>query len=127
MPSDPCIRRKSGSKPPALQNFPCTLESGSMSHGKRGRMRNLFFLLCTAAALLAIPGYPQTEKPWRQLFNGKDLNGWKHVGPGNMTAENGLIQTHGGMGLLYWTEGKVGDRPVPVASQMRDPIPTSGT
>ena len=37
---------------------------------------------------------------WKQLFDGKDLIGWKHVGPGNMSVENGLIQTHGGMGLL---------------------------
>jgi len=25
---------------------------------------------------------------------------------GNMTVENGLIQTHGGMGLLYWTAAR---------------------
>src|SRR5258707_15867801 len=72
-------------------------------------MRNLLFLLFSAAALLAIPGHSQTEKPWRQPFNGKDLNGWKHVGPGNMTAEKNLIQKHGNMGLLYWTEGKGAD------------------
>ncbi|HLX75475.1 MAG TPA: hypothetical protein VKR26_12090, partial [Terriglobales bacterium] len=24
---------------------------------------------------------------WRQLYNGKDLKGWKHVGPGYMTVE----------------------------------------
>ena len=40
---------------------------------------------------------------WRQLFNGKDLTGWKHVGNGYMTVDDGIIQTHGGMGLLYWT------------------------
>jgi hypothetical protein len=22
---------------------------------------------------------------WTQIFDGKDLTGWKHVGPGNMT------------------------------------------
>ena len=39
---------------------------------------------------------------WQQIFNGKDLTGWKHVGPGFMTVEpDGLIHTHGGMGLLY--------------------------
>ena len=38
---------------------------------------------------------------WQQLFNGKDLTGWKHVGPGGDTVEDGLIRTHGGMGLLY--------------------------
>src|SRR6266403_2050507 len=79
-----------------------------MCCGKRGPMRHLLFLILGAAAVLAIPGYSQTEKPWQQLFNGKDLTGWKHVGPGNMTVENGLIQTHGGMGLLYWTPGKPG-------------------
>ena len=42
---------------------------------------------------------------WQQLFNGKDLTGWKHVGPGGDTVEDGLIRTHGGMGLLYWTGG----------------------
>ena len=46
---------------------------------------------------------------WIQLFNGKDLSGWKHVGPGYMTVEDGLIHTHGGMGLLYWTAGKLSD------------------
>src|ERR1700735_2691206 len=46
---------------------------------------------------------------WQQLFNGKDLTGWKHVGPGNDTVEDGLIHTHGGMGLLYWTGGKIGN------------------
>jgi hypothetical protein len=45
-------------------------------------MRNLFFLILIGAVALAIPGYSQTEKPWRQIFNGKDLTGWKHVGPG---------------------------------------------
>ena len=37
---------------------------------------------------------------WQQLFNGKDLTGWKHVGPGGDTVEDGLIRTHGGMGCL---------------------------
>jgi hypothetical protein len=89
-------------------------------------MRNLFFLLLAAAAALAIPGYSQTEKPWQQLFNGKDLTGWQHVGPGNMTVENGLIQTHGGMGLLYWTAGKVGNCRIRVVFKMRDHNSNSG-
>ena len=46
------------------------------------------------------------DTTWRDLFNGKDLTGWQHVGPGYMTVENGLIQTHGGMGLLYWKPQK---------------------
>src|SRR5579862_8360117 len=58
---------------------------------------------------------------WTQLYDGKDLNGWKHVGPGHMTVEDdGLIHTHGGMGLLYWTGGKVGDCVIRVVFRMRD-------
>src|SRR5438445_9495716 len=57
---------------------------------------------------------------WKQLFDGKDLVGWKHVGPGEMTVEDGLIRTHGGMGLLYWTGGKLGDCAIRVVYKMRD-------
>jgi len=46
---------------------------------------------------------------WQQLFNGKDLTGWKHVGPGSMSVEDGMIRGHGGMGLLYWTKEKFGN------------------
>jgi hypothetical protein len=64
---------------------------------------------------------------WKQLFNGKDLTGWKHVGPGNMTVNSdGLIQTHAGMGLLYWTGGKVGNCVIRVVFKMRDKNDNSG-
>jgi len=48
----------------------------------------------------------QTDTGWRQLFNGKNLDGWKQVGPGSRYVENGLTGSHGGMGLLYWTKEK---------------------
>jgi hypothetical protein len=63
---------------------------------------------------------------WQQLFNGKDLTGWKHVGPGGDTVEEGLIRTHGGMGLLYWTGGKIGDCQIHVVYKMRDVNDNSG-
>ena len=63
---------------------------------------------------------------WIQLFDGKDLNGWKHVGPGSMTVENGLIHTHGGMGLLYWTGGTIGNCVLRVVYKMRDQNDNSG-
>jgi len=69
--------------------------------------------------------YAQTDD-WKQLFDGKDLIGWKHVGPGFMTVEDGLIQTHGGMGLLYWTGGKLGDCTISVVFRMRDKDDNSG-
>src|SRR5215212_841188 len=46
------------------------------------------------------------EKGWKQLFNGKDLSGWKHVGKGDMLVEDGLIHGKGGMGLLYYPKQK---------------------
>jgi hypothetical protein len=63
---------------------------------------------------------------WTQLFNGKDLTGWKHTGPGYMTVENGEIQTHGGMGLLYWNGGKVGNCIIRIVFHMRDENDNSG-
>ena len=80
---------------------------------------------CVGLSCLALAAPPQS-KEWKPLFNGKDLAGWKHVGPGSMTVEDGLIRTHGGMGLLYWTEGKVGNCRIRVVYKMRDMNDNSG-
>jgi len=85
-----------------------------------------WILLLTVLLLPALaPAQTQTEE-WKQLFDGKDLTGWKHVGPGSMTVEDGLIRTHGGMGLLYWTGGKLGDCVIRVVFKMRDHNDNSG-
>lgn len=63
---------------------------------------------------------------WRPLFNGKDLTGWKHVGPGEMVVEDGLIRGHGGMGMLYWTGEKFGNCKIRVVFKMRDENSNSG-
>ena len=57
---------------------------------------------------------------WRQLFNGKDLAGWKNEGPGYVSIEDGLLRGNGGMGLLYWSEEKFGDCVIRVVFKMRD-------
>lgn len=85
--------------------------------------------LAPAAFLIAAPAQNAcTGDPaqWRSIFNGKDLTGWKHVGPGYMTVEDGLIQTHGGMGLLYWTGGPIADCTIRVVFRMRDEDDNSG-
>ena len=85
-----------------------------------------WILLLTLLLLPALaPAQTQTEE-WKQLFDGKDLTGWKHVGPGSMTVEDGLIRTHGGMGLLYWTGGKLGGCVIRVVFKMRDHNDNSG-
>jgi hypothetical protein len=63
---------------------------------------------------------------WRQLFNGKDLTGWKHVGPGERYVEDGLLKSRGGMGLLYWPGEKFGNCKIRVVYQMRDENSNAG-
>jgi len=84
------------------------------------------FVLFFAILSLSVLGGQAQEGEWKQLFNGKDLTGWKHVGPGQMVVEDGLIKTQGGMGLLYWTGGKVGDCVIRVVWKMRDKNDNSG-
>lgn len=83
------------------------------------------YLLAFVILLVCLPVHAQSDE-WKQLFDGKDLTGWKHVGPGYMTVEDGLIHTHGGMGLLYWTGGKLGDCEIRVVYKMRDHNDNSG-
>jgi hypothetical protein len=85
----------------------------------------LRFALSLLLVLASLFAQAQTDE-WKQLFDGKDLTGWKHVGPGSMTVEDGMIRTHGGMGLLYWTGGKLGDCTLRVVFKMRDHDDNSG-
>jgi hypothetical protein len=75
----------------------------------------------TAATILAllftsldrVQAYPLPDLPpsaeWRQLFNGRSLDGWEHVGPGKFVVEDGLLRTQDGMGLLYFSGEKFGN------------------
>lgn len=63
---------------------------------------------------------------WRQLFNGKDLTGWKHAGPGFMSVEDGLLRGNGGMGVLYWPGEMFGNCVIKVVWKMRDENSNSG-
>ena len=83
-------------------------------------------LVVAVTGWLAVAAAGAPEAEWKPLFNGKDLTGWKHVGPGEMTVESGLIQTHGGMGLLYWTGGKLSHCKIRVVYKMRDFNDNSG-
>ncbi len=71
-------------------------------------------------------GKQDKKSEWRQLFNGRDLTGWKHVGPGSMSVEDGMIRGHGGMGLLYWTGSEFGNCTIRVVYKMRDTNSNSG-
>ncbi len=56
---------------------------------------------------------------WKQLFNGQNLDGWKHVGPGSMIVSDGLMQTQGGMGLTYYAGNKFGNCKIRVVFKMK--------
>ncbi|ADB36702.1 3-keto-disaccharide hydrolase [Spirosoma linguale] len=83
----------------------------------------LLLILCFGASAQSAPG---SSAGWRQLFNGKDLTGWKHVGKGRMSVENGLIRGHGGMGLLYWTKEKFGNCTIRLVYKMQKTNSNSG-
>ena len=91
-------------------------------------MRHALLLPIALTAFAGDPANACKGDPmhWTQIFDGKDLEDWKHVGPGNMTVEDGLIRTHGGMGLLYWTAGPVGNCRIHVVYRMRDENDNSG-
>lgn len=64
--------------------------------------------LMLAAFLITAAAAPQGGDV-RQLFNGKDLDGWEHVGKGRVYVEDGLMKTEGGMGLLWYTKERFGN------------------
>src|SRR2546430_16045377 len=89
--------------------------------------RRLLFLAAVLVTAITFAVTTLAQKSdWKPLFNGKDLTGWKHVGPGDDTVEDGLIKTHGGMGLLYWRGGKLGNCRLRVVYKMRDTNDNSG-
>ncbi len=44
------------------------------------------------------PGRPQLV-----LFDGSSLRGWSQAGPGRFELRDGVLRTHGGMGLLWYS------------------------
>jgi hypothetical protein len=79
-------------------------------------------LLMTNNLSAAVPDSVQ----WRQLFNGKDLTGWKQVGPGSHYVEDGLLKSKGGMGMLLWKGEKFGNCVIHVEFAMRDSNSNAG-
>jgi len=90
------------------------------------------FCWCLLVALSVVPfgeARQSAEAPqdWKQLFNGRDLTGWKLIGQGQMTVENGSLKAGGeGTGLLYWTGGKIGNCILRVVYRMQHENDNSG-
>jgi hypothetical protein len=80
------------------------------------RIAHLFFALALGSVIICGAGVAaepkdkrMDDKQWIELFNGKDITGWRQAGPGNFTVEDGALVTHGGMGMLWYEQRKFGD------------------
>jgi len=62
----------------------------------------------------------------RQLFNGKDLSGWSHVGFGSFLVENGLLRTVGGIGVLWFDGEKIGNAVIRIVYKVKSHEDNSG-
>lgn len=79
-----------------------------------------------ALAMLVWLGCGPSGPPPEQLFNGTDLTGWRHVGPGEFTVEDGALKTSGGMGLLVYDEKPFGDCVLRVVYRPESPESNAG-
>lgn len=76
--------------------------------------------------MLISPSGNAQSPEWKQLFNGKDLSGWAHVGPGNFVVENSMLKSEGGMGLLWYTPRKIGNATIRVVYKLTAQNTNSG-
>ncbi|MXY70490.1 MAG: DUF1080 domain-containing protein [Acidobacteriia bacterium] len=81
--------------------------------------------LATLALALCI-ACGTAEQPAEQLFNGTDLTGWRHVGRGEFTVEDGALTTSGGMGLLVYDGKKIGNAVLRVVYKPESPKSNAG-
>lgn len=76
-------------------------------------------------AVIAMP-QKETSGKWIELFNGKDLTGWKHIGKGSFEVEDGALATRAGMGLLYYETQSFRDYTLEVEWKVKDKCNNSG-
>ena len=86
-------------------------------------MRNWFLLILLAAL-------PALGEDGEQLFNGKNLDGWKFAGRQSgdegFTVENGILHTQPGKGMLWYTRKKIGNETLRVVYKMSNDKGNSG-
>lgn len=83
-------------------------------------------LLATFPTPQAGASDPASPSAWRPLFDGRGLDGWEHVGPGEFVVEDGALRTRGGMGLLWYSREKFGDCVLRVVYKTATPRSNSG-
>lgn len=88
-------------------------------------MKSLFAITLAALMTASRPTAAQNGG-WKPIFDGKDLNGWEHVGPGSLYVEDGMLKTEGGMGLLWYTPEKIGNSQIRVVFKVAGADSNSG-
>ena len=79
------------------------------------------------ALLASLPAFGESRK---QLFNGKNMDGWKFVpraeGEKGFSVSDGLIQTGGAKGMLLYQGEKIGNATIRVVYRMSNEKGNSG-
>lgn len=84
------------------------------------------FLVTVPLGIISLTNTANAGTKARQLFNGKDLQGWQQLGPGSFIVDHGLMRTEGGMGMLWYPGEKFGDAKLRVVFKMTGKEPDSG-
>jgi hypothetical protein len=80
----------------------------------RGMALSAAIIAACAMSVASAADSSAKASEWKPLFNGRNLDGWQHVGPGEVVVENGTLKTVGGMGLLWYTGEKIGNAVIKV-------------
>ncbi|WP_019819501.1 3-keto-disaccharide hydrolase [Saccharomonospora saliphila] len=97
----------------------------------------LLFLALLMSLLVSAPAAAREADPcpdrhtppagYVPLFDGETLNGWTQAGPGGfVVADCGLLQPHGGMGLLWYDQREFTDFTMRVDFRVHDPADNAG-
>jgi hypothetical protein len=86
---------------------------------KRKTLWSAVVAACAMSATVA-SGADTSASEWKPLFNGRNLDGWQHVGPGEVVVENGALKTVGGMGLLWYSGEKINNAVIKIVYRAPD-------
>jgi hypothetical protein len=101
--------------------------SGStMHHALYHSTRSNHYWIAICCLVVALSSSLTAQSPGRALFNGKDLTGWKQVGPGKFVVQDGMLKTVGGMGMLWYTRKKIGHATIRVVFKLTSKESDSG-
>lgn len=92
----------------------------------RGRLALAAFAVILTLVSTSCKNTSLATGPWRPLFDGTSKDGWEMTGPGELKFVNGLLETHGGMGLLWYSREKLGHCQIRVVFKMNETNDNSG-